>query len=398
MRYNDPTFLENVVGMPQSHAHAFITTAHSQKCVIISRATGPTCHGLLAEGYDTKGYRIHGKSCNWGPMAGFVLRDPRLNKRGLEKAGFNRKKHDEAIKLDKENQGRKANTTPLVISENRRLWLIAKGLINVAKKSDRWDGTARHHTGIYFKYSLILVQAGLWGVYFDYTDASVKFRQERGSNIVNYTKKYGNRYEPMLALTNPIQYRQFNSDNYLNAITGDYDLFAIWPYVESYDPFGEDHRPLGTTKGFTGEQRKNIDRLEKNFTEMDSNGRRQGTKLGNITGRIYHVGQLINSIVGRQNVIWHSDESARPFLDDVDLPVIAFTPSGMQFGIETISDFKLFIGMCDSDGIHVSLSNAWVQNPTSEFPNRLGSGEGDKYLNKVPEDTFRRIVPRWYNG
>jgi hypothetical protein len=123
MKYNDPTFFENVVGMPKSHAHAFVTTAFSQKCVIMSRATGPTCHGLLAEGYDTKGYRIHGKSCHWGPMAGFVLRDPRLNKRGLEKASFNREKHNEAINLDKENQGWKANTTPLIICESRRQWL-----------------------------------------------------------------------------------------------------------------------------------------------------------------------------------------------------------------------------------------------------------------------------------
>lgn len=69
------------------------------------RATGPTCLGLLEEGYDTKGYRIHGKSCNWGPMAGFVLRDPRLNKSGTVKEGFNRRKHNEALNLDDENQG-----------------------------------------------------------------------------------------------------------------------------------------------------------------------------------------------------------------------------------------------------------------------------------------------------
>ena len=68
MQYNNPLFLKNVIGMPEPHARAFKTIAASQKSVIISRATGPTCHGLLQEGYDTKGYRIHGKSCNWGPL------------------------------------------------------------------------------------------------------------------------------------------------------------------------------------------------------------------------------------------------------------------------------------------------------------------------------------------
>jgi hypothetical protein len=69
-----------VIGVPYAHAQAFLTVARSQQCVIMVRTTGPTCHGLLEEAYDTKGYRIHGKSCDWGPMAGFVMRDPRLNR------------------------------------------------------------------------------------------------------------------------------------------------------------------------------------------------------------------------------------------------------------------------------------------------------------------------------
>lgn len=388
MRYNDPNFLEQVIGMPQSHAQAFLTTARSQKCVIMSRATGPTCHGLLAEGYDTKGYRIHGKSCNWGPMAGFVLRDPRLNKRGMEKVSFNRKKHEEAINLDEENQGWKANTTPLLISEKRRQWLMANGYIHVVRKGGRWDGTATHDSGISFKYSLIPENGNLWGVYFDNTQLGKTFRQERGNTVVKYHKKYGKSYEPMLAMTNPSTHRQFPQEHYLNAITGDYDLFAIWPFEKDYNPYGDDHRPLGTTRGFTSEEGQNIDHLERNFTQSG-----QGTKLGNITNRIYLVGQLINSIVGRQHVIWHSDESARPFLDDVDLPVIAFTPAGNQFGIENILDFKAFIHYCLSAGIHVSLSNAWTQNVTQDKANRLGQ----EYAMHVPSDTVRRIVPDWYN-
>ena len=55
MRYNDAGFLENVIGMPASHAEAFLNVCRSQKTVVLVRATGPTCHGLLEEGYDTKG-------------------------------------------------------------------------------------------------------------------------------------------------------------------------------------------------------------------------------------------------------------------------------------------------------------------------------------------------------
>ena len=90
------------------------------------------------EGYDTEGYRIHGKSCDWDPMAGFVMRDPRLNKYGMDKAGFNRSKHKEAIEDDHEGQGWKASTTPLKISQSRINWLKVKGLIDVVQKVTGW--------------------------------------------------------------------------------------------------------------------------------------------------------------------------------------------------------------------------------------------------------------------
>ncbi len=391
MKYNDLKFLENTIGMPIAHKQAFITVARDQRCVIIIRATGPTCHGLLEEGYDTKGYRIHGKSCNWGPMAGFVLRDPRLNKYGNIKAGFNRRKHTEAVDLDYEGQGWKASCTPLKISQKRVDWLTARGLIRVQRKgNDRLDGQAVHPSGISFHYSLIRDAHGLYGVYFDNTRHGQKWIQEKGGAVVNYHRKYGRSYEPMLAMTNPPGHRLSESENYKNAVTGDYDLFAIWPFSGDYNPnpYGDDHRPLGTVKGSVGDaERQNVDYLERNFTVSG-----QGTKLGNITPRIYMVSQLINSIVGR-HVLWHSDESARPFLDDVDLPVMAVTPRGNFVGIETIIDFKAFISFCDHEGFHVSLSNAWAQDPTVNYQNRLGAS----YSKYVPPNNARIIVPDWYN-
>jgi hypothetical protein len=392
MRYNDAGYLENVVGMPTTHNQAFLTVARSQKCVIMVRATGPTCHGLLEEGYDTKGYRIHGKSCDWGPMAGFVMRDPRLNKYGMVKADFNRRKHSEALYLDHEGQGWKASTTPLKISQKRVEWLTKNKKITVqARGIDRLDGHARHPSGISFDYSLIKETGNLYGVYFDNT--KTKWVQQRGSSTVKYHPKYQSSYEPMLAMTNPPGHRQFSGEHYRNAVTGDYDLFAIWPFVKGkggYDasPYGADHRPLGTVRGSVGSaERSNVDRLERNFTESG-----QGTKLGNITPRIYMVCQLINSIVGR-HVLWHSDESARPFLDDVDLPVIAFTPLGNSVGIDSITDFKAFISFCDKEGIKVTLSNAWAQDPEGNIQNRLGA----EYSRYVPPDGKRIIVPDYYN-
>ena len=390
MRYNDAAFLENTIGMPQSHLRAFLQVARSEQVVIMVRATGPTCHGLLEEGYDTKGYRIHGKSCDWGPMAGFVVRDPRLNKYGTAKESFNREKHREALYLDEEGQGWKAGTTPLIISQQRVDWLTARKLIAVKPVGpDRFDGLAQHHSGITFHYSLIKLPGNTYGVYFDHTK-TVKWSQEKGRENVKHHPKWGPSYETMLAMTNPPDHGIRTKEERFKAITGDYDLFAVWPFTGAYDPnpYGLDHRPLGTVKGSIGKaERTNVDKLERSFTASG-----QGTKLGNITPRIYMVCQLINSIVGR-HVLWHSDEAARPFLDDVDLPVLAVTPRGNYVGIEDVFDFKVFISFCDKEGIKVTLSNAWAQDPTDKHKNRLGA----EFAKFVPPDGQRIIVPDYYN-
>ncbi len=396
MRINDPLFLEQVIGMPERHKLAFLEVARMQLCVIIVRATGPTCHGLLDDGYDTKGYRIHGKSCDWGPMAGFVLRDPRLNKSGMRNADFNHRKHREAIELDAEGQRWKASVTPLSISGARRDWLLGQRLINAQRKvAGRYDGRAEHRTGIAFNYSLIHNPergADLWDVYFDNTQHGKKWIQEKGSAIVRYHPRYGAAYEPMLAMTNPPEHRLHAGEHYKNAITGDYDLFAVWPLLKHYSPRGVDHRPLGTVKGSVGAaERHNVEVLERDFTHMGV-----GTKLGNITYRIQHICQLINNMVGGAHVLWHSDESARPFLNDVDLPVIAFTPAGDAYGIENIHDFKCFIDTCHYSKFAVTLSNAWTQQPSAEFRNRLGV-EYERYVPRDSEFGGRALVPDYAN-
>ena len=62
----------------------------------------------------------------------------------------------------------------------------------------------------------------------------------------------------------------------------------------------------------------------------------------------------------RRNVLWHSDESARPFVGDVDPNVLAIAPSGHEFGIENVNDFKQFIAMCQREKIKVTLAEGWA--------------------------------------
>lgn len=388
MKLNDDSWIVNEIGMPLTHKRHFLDVAREQNCVIMVRKTGPTCHGLLAEGYDTKGYRIHGKSCDWGPMAGFVMRDPRLNKYGLAKAGFNHDKHMEALYADNENQGWNASTTPLMLSSDRIEWLKNMEHIRVVTSGANYIGVA-DKAGVKFNYVLIPEGGALYSVCFDHSRGGPRWVQDTG-NVVDKPHPSNRQYEPMLAMTNPPDHGLSTATPHLKAITGDYDLFAVWPYAELYDarPGGDDHRPLGTVRGSNSQaERSRVEHLESRFTTSG-----QGTKLGNITNRIYLVCQLINSRVGR-SVLWHSDEAARPFLDDVDLPVIAFSPAGSHIGIETIGDFQRFIAEAEREGIQVTLSNAWAQAPTARLPNRLGVD----YACFVPVDGVRIVAPDWYN-
>ncbi|MCX6590040.1 MAG: anthrax toxin-like adenylyl cyclase domain-containing protein [Acidobacteria bacterium] len=404
------------IGMPASHAAKFNQIAVQENYLILCRSPGPTCCQLLEQGFDTKGFRVHAKSCDWGPMAGYVLRDPRLNKKGASGIEFNREQHQEAI-VDTNHAGWKAATTPLKLYPARVRWLQRQGLIHitpVGRDSNRYTGVARHSTGISFQYVLIYEQVGgqnVWGVYLDNKATPRLHPQEVGVARRYYYQqgRFGTQYEAMLAMTNPIGYTSWPTGDFRNAITGDYDLFALWPTVAAYDHSGKDRRILGTASALT--DGRAIDHMEHNFTEVDDH--HQATKIGNITDRLYELCQLLNSAIGgavspnsvpsgpfpERMVCWHSDEAARPGVTDVDLPMIAFAPSGLEIGVETMADFKELVDVALVAGFKVNLAEGWTSHAKAK-PNQLGPD----YLPLVPswrppgQPAPMLKIPAWYNS
>jgi hypothetical protein len=67
-------------GFPKVHVDAFKSVACRNKSVISSRELNPLCTDLVLEGYAAKGFHIKAKTCDWGPMAGFVPEDYRFTK------------------------------------------------------------------------------------------------------------------------------------------------------------------------------------------------------------------------------------------------------------------------------------------------------------------------------
>ena len=66
-------------GFPEKVSKAFQKAADEMNCVIWSRVPGKATTTAIDEGYNLKPFYIHGKSCDWGSMAGFACQLPTLN-------------------------------------------------------------------------------------------------------------------------------------------------------------------------------------------------------------------------------------------------------------------------------------------------------------------------------
>ncbi|MFT4615286.1 MAG: hypothetical protein ACI9NT_002438 [Bacteroidia bacterium] len=327
----------DLVGMPWEHVQVFKQAARSANSVISSRQLGRVCTTLMSEGYDTKGFRMHSKSCDFGPMAGFICVDERLHKKGAAYNPTQQKDVRHALHGDKWDRTGKwrASTIQICLSDAR-----LQELSNWSDPDNRnaqitpisINDTLRIGTvttPVNFHYVLRKEQRNgdrVWALY--YTDkplprASVAWRAHWDIIVGSYDLK------PLESLVNP--YPAYVLGHYKNACTGDYDLFGIWPKKRYFQPMGEDRRIAGMPQQVNGANAQ-IAQWEDQRT-------------GNISDRVHTVGQTINSLMhstikgghgAARDVVHHSDEAGRPFISGIDDHVIAFIPGlDMVVGLES---------------------------------------------------------------
>jgi hypothetical protein len=430
----------NLVGFPVRHAEIFQVVADQLDVVIISRAIGATCTGLIEEHYGLKGFRIDTKSCNWGPMAGFVCVDPNLNKFGTAKAGFNRHETADAVagtvSMARFGVNRQqvasavadwsAGTCPLIISGDRvddlvnnlRLITIKQAHDNGHKSGEcneagvrlpwrlvplkqvlekavagsnpgnhvvknAWDA-ARVKPGGPDHYYVICVNRFLLA------GDGCKLEYPAGTSAV-YVQVGSNRFETILGLTNP----GTASLGFKACVTGDYDLFAAWPRREQ---FGHAfNRPTLTTQGSFDAR------------PQDRRGQMESFLVGNISTRLNIVKVRLNTLLqfegggGFQGgqCVHHSDEIGNPnVLLQKDLaeclPMIAFSPqrSGSRFGgawgiSHDLPSFFDFANLCNENGYAVELRRpAWIQQYRSYYA-RARRNAGGPWRPDPNPPTFR---------
>jgi hypothetical protein len=277
-------------GFPPEMAKSFLETADKLDCVILSRTPGGAATQLITEGYDLKGYEIKSKSCNWGPMAGFLCRIPILSKDGIANVKYNygylksycdkwREKTQPGTKIKYEYGDL---FQPIKITNARKNEIFkSPSLYKMGIKNE--DYIEINEKLIYgvcsieavkMEYLLEQEPSEFWSIYLGqisaiFTDSQWEeytgeekwgvFSKEEAVIDKNITKKSNNStlqkivskdlkdrikklrearklesekgmFFAIEGAVNPYPpYPKYKNDSYKNCVTGDYDLFACWP-------------------------------------------------------------------------------------------------------------------------------------------------------------------------
>jgi hypothetical protein len=352
-------------GTPDSHARCFHQVADATDCVISSRSVGRYATGLLLEGYASKGFHVKAKSCNWGPMAGFVLSDPRFTKRGTAAEAREAQRGD-VHKALKDG----AEETQVFISEERRKaveeagWMTrAGGTINEMVYTGKPPG------GDELRFVLRRTMDGvpgargkqMWGVFYATGEKALPGRLAKpaapagpsfGKPVARpglEAPKAAGGLEPVMALVDPLCPSSLKG-TYRAALTGDYDLWAVFPRAGAFAGRTADRRAVPGS-----------DRFNVGLAEFAKHG---DAHMGNVTPRVIDVKERLNHAIRAAgyeggNAVHHGDEVGRPKVTEVELDFIAFVPHdrGAYF-IHTLSDLKDFFRVVIRD-YHITLNPGW---------------------------------------
>lgn len=392
-----------LVGFLIQHAKAFQEVANNNRCIIMSRAPGQYVPGLVEEGYASKGYHNKTKSCNWGPMAGFVMTKPLFSKAGILSEKEYDKQSGRILKALKSG----AQPIQLHISEKRRSALEQGGIIKrnraptkgtsdeKGKRIWRYNATMKDCKGelrgeaANYNFTLkekIIDGKTVWAVYYAMRAKEKKLapkpktiKEARKEVLVaakalkdsNWTQlevmlEDGVETEIIRFGTTIVVLRGGGLPSYKRATTGDYDLFGIWPYI-------------GNAARDQPQYRRKVGAADLyDASELELS---EDPEQGNISPYIQGIATQLNHAVSQRrwgrnkyrylggNMVHHSDEAGRPFMDDIDLPFIAFFPSNPKFGnyppiaaFETVEEFSQLIDTANKAKFRVELNPGWIKD------------------------------------
>jgi hypothetical protein len=266
-------------------------------------------------------------------MAGFVLSDPRFTKRGASAEALEGQRKDVHAAVVKEHAGE----MQVYITDDRRKWLEEQramertgGNINEM----RYGAASPGGKAMQFVLKREMEAPGarglqLWAVFYGAGETSMP------ASPTAPNKAPKGELLPVMALVDP-HCAPSVKNTYRAGMTGDYDLWAVFPPAGKVKPNGIDQRPVPGSNRFV--------------VPMKTFGATEDRHMGNITGRVIQIKDRLNSAIIAAGymggeMVHHSDEAGRPMVNEVELDFIAFIPgkSEARF-IASLSDLKEFLG------------------------------------------------------
>jgi hypothetical protein len=256
----------------------------------------------------------------------------------------------------------------------------------------------------------------------------------------------GDKFYPINGIQNPYLAYKDQENSYKNAVSGDYDLFAVWPVIMSNDVLQMTQR-ISEKKSERLPQYPSQDlfisvaakpyalELTKSrnvfieFVETEEKQRQsEDPELGNINYLIQLTAQTLNSLVTSAylgdapklfpNRVFHSDEGGRPDVNELEYPIAFFIPKslleylkqfdignptvlkGTAFLVESHAEFLSLIRLLRRSA-YIFLHHGWVmhwmclaagEDTLTETSNRLQSGN-EYFRKRIKEITVLGQLP-----
>jgi hypothetical protein len=438
-------------GFPDKMRACFKGVADNLNGVVSTRVPGGATTQLIEARHDLKGYFIKAKSCNWGPMSGFLCRHPAFNKNGAFGIESNLTSHYDYKKKylvakfgmnDTDTDFVNRAFVPLKITAARKKTaFLKKPLLANAIGADTVYGLdtnaapdkatgVRDHSKATVVMEFLMKQdktTQLWSLYYgkvytripddakppnytekeylptDYANAGLKKDKTTGAVIkpavgldfsrlvaeptadstiqldtgalaqlsqklsseFQITRPAGfNEWRTIDGIMNPNPpYPASTADHYKNAVSGDYDLFAVWPDIPAggfqelvriseeglvNDPriarneeyINYEKLPLNKRyyllpvagKKFSLEIRASRNVYMEFIPGFESIGNLESSIKGNVNEAVTLAVGSLNTFVDTKYpktnglVAFHSDEGGRPGVNDIEYPVAFFLP------------------------------------------------------------------------
>lgn len=355
-------------GFPPAHVEAFKRVACRKKVVISSRELNPLCTDLVLEGYAAKGFHIKAKTCDWGPMAGFVPEDYRFTK-GSQNLDSQKKEIGTAF------TEHHAKCVPLFISEERVESLVKHNLMTVTASRERVrDVTASPDGGAAYNFVLVKTQApppgcdeAMWAINYDLMQSE---EASPARSIVDGIPRGMAGPKPVYGMANPHSAEDLGIRA---AVAGDYDLWCVFPH--SSDHMADiSSRPMdlratmlpGAGK-LVRERAAQAGLIFKDKQALLDAAKKEDQHLGNISDGIRKIrvelNRECNSAGG--DVVQHSDYGGNPF-GTIDYPLIFFVPDPAQKFLQAsvhvahnMSDLKPILHDIQNKKYILKLNPAW---------------------------------------